>query len=61
MAEQSTEVDGEITWLCIFEMPVGKWPVHEFRNFADKGLAFIMLKSGLGVLGISESDLGPKP
>ncbi len=56
MAEQSTEVEGEIAWLRSFEMRVGKWSVHEFRNFADKGLALIMLKRGLGVLGIKESD-----
>jgi hypothetical protein len=41
-------------------MPVGKWPVHEFRNFADEGLGLIMLKRGLAVLGIKESDLEAK-
>jgi hypothetical protein len=27
-----------------------KRSVHEFRNFAEKGLALIVLKRGLGVL-----------
>ena len=60
MAEQSTEVEGEIAWLRSFEMLVGKWSVHEFRNFADEGLALKLLKRGLGVLRIKESDLEAK-
>ena len=34
--------------------------VHEFRNFADEGEALKMLKGGLSVPGIRESDLEAK-
>ena len=37
-----------------------KGSVHEFRNFADEGLALKMLKRGLRVLGIKGSNLEVK-
>jgi hypothetical protein len=36
---------------------VEKGSVHEFRNFAEEVLALIVLKRGLGVLGIKEPNL----